>query len=315
MPYVDSSHYQHPLDKQTLAALKSIPGFTAVLKAFMKVFSERQWFIRNNSMHVKLSERQLPEIYDLLPPICERLGINVPHLYLQNDRSTNAYTSNETDPFIVLHAGLLEACDEEVVRGVLAHECGHIASHHVLYHTMGDLIMSGALAFMPGMNGLINIGLQAAYIAWMRASEYSADRASALALGGSDVVVKTCINLAGGFDSLDLNLDSEAFIEQAAEYEQAMNNSVVNKVFEVLMYSLTMDHPLNAYRALEVKRWCETPEFNNMINYIEGSNVPELAAASASSNALPGASHFCPQCGSQVGDADKFCKSCGAPQG
>lgn len=312
MPFVDSSHYQHPLDKQALAALKAIPGFTAILKAFMKVFSERRYFIINNSMNIELSERQLPEIYDLLPPLCERLGINVPHLYLENDRSLNAYTSNETDPFIVLHSGLLEVCDEQTVRGVIAHECGHIAAHHVLYHMMGDLIMSGALAVLPGMNGLMSVGLQAAYITWMRASEYTADRASALALGDSDLVVKTCMNLAGAFDNLNLKLNTEAFMDQAFSYEQAMHDSAVNKIFEVLMYGLSADHPLNAYRALEIKRWCETPDYQSMLDYIDGKTPENLPAPDAGAQPALGAVVFCSQCGMQLNAGDRFCKGCGA---
>lgn len=53
MPYIDASHYQHALDRQALDALKSIPGFTALLKAFMKVYNERIVFITTKSTHVQ----------------------------------------------------------------------------------------------------------------------------------------------------------------------------------------------------------------------------------------------------------------------
>lgn len=55
MPYIDASHYQHDLDRQALNALKSIPGFTPLLKAFMKVYDERIWFIQTKSTHVEIT--------------------------------------------------------------------------------------------------------------------------------------------------------------------------------------------------------------------------------------------------------------------
>ena len=75
-----AEHYVHENDKAALRTLKSIPGFQQFVKAFMKVWSERQFRVANMSSCVRLSERQMPEYYDLLPPICAKLGIPVPDL-------------------------------------------------------------------------------------------------------------------------------------------------------------------------------------------------------------------------------------------
>ena len=288
MAYVDATLYQHPMDKQTLSALKAVPGFSAFMKAVMKVYSERRVYINITSSAIELSERQLPEIYDRLPPICEKLGIAVPHLYLANDRSINAFTSNENDPIIVLHTGLLECCSDEVVSCIIAHECGHIACHHVLYHVIGNMILNGAINFIPGIGPLISMGLQYSFFSWLRASEYSADRASAVAMGGSRIPVDTMASLAGDYASLGLNVDKNVFLEQALLYEQTINESTTNKIFEIWQYGRS-DHPLTAYRALEVVRWCETPEFQRTQDILSGNIALPATSMMPSSDMMPAA--------------------------
>lgn len=282
MPSIDPQSYQHPLDQSALRALKAIPGFTPLLKLYLKTFTERAFYVENNSSHIELSPRQIPEVYDLLPPICDKLGIPVPHLFLKNERSINAYTSNESDPFIVIHSGTLECCSPEVVAAIIGHECGHIASHHVLYHQMGDMILSGAMASIPLFGKFINTALKGAFLEWMRASELTADRAAALATGNFDYVVDMCVTLAGAYGKLELEINKQAFIDQALEYEQAVNQSFLKKYYEVTNYTLMEDHPRNAYRALEIVRWAQGgPQYQYCLDVIAGRVAAQIGPYNA----------------------------------
>lgn len=351
MAGIPSEVYQHPLDKKTLNALQSIPAFPAFMKAVMKAISERIMFIECCSSHIQLSERQLPEIYELLPPICEQLDIPVPYLYLSGEIDVNAFTTNESDPLIILNAGLLERCTTEDLRGVLAHECGHIACHHVLYRQVGNMIFNGGALLLSGslVGKLLTSGLQYAFYEWMRASELSADRAAAIALGGSKPTVHMLTMLAGAYTTLDLNIDYEVFLEQAASYEQAITSSFTDSFVEGFFFGMA-DHPLNAYRALEITRWCLTPEFehfqdvlNGRVPAIDPTIVANAAAAAAATSApstqlgrfkaalsnskaqaqaqmqaaqaqqgMPASGvQFCIHCGSQINAQGAFCPNCG----
>lgn len=89
------------------------------------------------STNLRLDEKQIAKYYNMLPPICTKLGIDVPELFVELDVHPNTYTYGDTKPFIVITSGLFETLPDELIPTVLAHECGHIACHHTLYTTMG----------------------------------------------------------------------------------------------------------------------------------------------------------------------------------
>lgn len=67
---VDPRVYIHDSDKKALEALKAIPGFTQLLKAFMKIWNERQFAVQNMSSNLKLGLTRCPSII-----ICCRLYV------------------------------------------------------------------------------------------------------------------------------------------------------------------------------------------------------------------------------------------------
>lgn len=264
---IDSSMYAHPLDNAALKALKAIPGFTPLLKGFMKIWNEQIFLVENMATNLRLGEKQLPKYYNMLPPICEKLGIEVPDLYLKMDVFPNAYTAGDTKPFIVITSGLLETMPEELIPTVLAHECGHIACHHVLYSTMGQMILNGAISKLE-LGGLISIPLQLAFFHWMRCSELSADRAATIADGTTDKVVEMCARFAGFDHDILGELNLDAFLEQAEDYMAMTKDSKWSKALEFMMYS-QIDHPLNAVRAYEANKWQQSAEFAQILSYLK----------------------------------------------
>ncbi|MCD7725477.1 MAG: hypothetical protein LUI12_08020 [Clostridiales bacterium] len=54
---LDADLFTHPSDKAAMKALKAIPGFTQVMKAFMKIWDEQQFKIINMSTNLRLSEQ------------------------------------------------------------------------------------------------------------------------------------------------------------------------------------------------------------------------------------------------------------------
>ena len=272
---IQANMYMHDLDRSTLQTLKGIPGFAPAMKAYMKVAAEQQYYIQNMSTNLRLSEKQLPHYYNMLPPICEKLGIAVPELYLKMDDAPNAYTFGDTKPFIVMTDGLLEVMPDELIPTILAHECGHIACHHTLYQNLGAMVLNGSSNLL-GLTELVTAPLQASFYHWMRCSEYSADRAAIICDGTAEKLKEMCMRFSGfgGREMTRENMD--AYMEQVEQYHQMMQDSKWNKTLEVLMYHQST-HPQNAARAYEGNQWQYTDVFQNIQQYLlqaEGAPLP-----------------------------------------
>ncbi len=290
----DPRAFIHENDRKALDALKAIPGFSEATKAVMRIYSEHTMRILNMSSKVRLSSEQFPRIYRLLPPICEAFRIDVPELYLEMDRTPNAYTSGDTNVFITLTSGLLEMMNDDEIQAVLAHECGHIVCRHVLYQTMGRLILSGAASLLP-LGGLISAALSTAFAYWMRCSEFSADRASAAFLGGPERVVDVMLRLAGCSADMAGEVSAELFMRQAADYKQYVDSSTWNKVLESLVLA-NQSHPFLAVRAASISEWCSSAGFT---------------AIHPAAQAGDGSALHCPKCGAPVQSDWSFCRNCG----
>lgn len=267
---IDSKFYLHPSDRAALKALKAIPGFQQLMKFFMSIWNEKLFRIENMSSNLRVNDNQMKKYYDMLPPICDKLGIEIPELYIKMDVQPNAYTYGDTKPFIVLTSGLLERFPDDLVATVIAHECGHIACHHTLYSTMGRILLNGTLTATSGLGAaqLISESLSIAFYYWMRCSEFSADRAAIICDGGSEDITRMCMHFSGYDPRFNEEPNLEEFMSQAQDYSSMMTDSKVNKLLEFYMYK-SIDHPLNSVRAFEAKKWADGEDAKRVFDYLE----------------------------------------------
>ena len=321
----NSEYYTHESDKAALDALKAIPGFSQLMKTFIKQWSERQGKIRNMSSYIRISEKQLPQYWEMLPPICEKLGIDVPELYLMMDVRPNAFTSGDTKPYIVLTSGLLDTLPEELIPTILAHECGHIACHHVLYRTMGTILLggtAGTLSRSP-LGSVMSLPLQVAFFYWIRCSEYSADRAAVLCDGTAEKMTEVCMRLAGSSKHISTEPNREEFFAQAREYKDMVNDSKWDKTLEFYMLA-NATHPFMAVRALECTEWAESDQYRQILDGTYIPSEPEKTEENKPLFDLDNLVHkfvpetekkpeetICPHCGTKNKPDAVFCKSCG----
>jgi Zn-dependent protease with chaperone function len=291
---VSASEFTHPTDAAALQNLKQIPLFDSCVKAFLKLGIERYLHNTNMANNIRLSSRQLPDLYKHLPEICKLFGIEEPELYLEMNPFPNAYTMGDKRVFICVTSGLLELMNEKELHAVLAHECGHIACHHVLYHTMALMLISGTQMFLP-IDALAE-PIRLALMYWNRRSELSADRAGAVAVGGPEPIVTTMIRLAGGPRAITDKVDVNVYMEQAAEYDK-LSEGTWDKFMQTIAISHA-DHPFLAIRVREISKWAATDHFQYLVSCIKQP-----------------ATGKCAKCGSPIGAGWQFCNSCGATIG
>lgn len=280
---IDCEQFIHPLDKTALQTLKKIPLLDSICAKLISVMNDRQNTIINMSTKIHITEKQLSKVYKMVKSICCTIGIEMPEVYLELDREPNAYTYGTEKFTIVIHSGLLECFQDDEVYAVLAHECGHIACKHGLYHTIGGMVLSGGSLGLSELSELLNkkgiVGsvagnvlsavdgaLELAFFNWSRCSELSADRVAVLCCGSAEPVIETMMRLAGGTKHIESQVNKELFIEQAEDYQESMENGIVNKSLEFLL-TRKLSHPLLAVRAYEAKKFANSDEFKNLIKF------------------------------------------------
>ena len=269
---INPNLFLHDSDKAALSALKAIPGFSQLLKWFMSIGYEKQSHIMNMGSNLRIDENQMPKYYHMLLPICEKLHIKVPELYIKLEVTPNAWTFGDTDPFIVITSGMLETVPDELIPTVLAHECGHIVCRHTLYTMMGNLIMMGldfAASYVPlGLGPAITNSLEMAFAYWMRCSELSADRVSAFCDGTPDKTIELCMHFAGyDKDYFEATPSVSAFLSQVDDYKKLTADNAWNKALEFL-WMRNLDHPQSAIRAYECNEWAKSQQYDKIVKYL-----------------------------------------------
>jgi len=261
-PEISTRAWEHPADRSGLVALRKLSGFDDILKKLAGLVSERSVRLLFLATAVKTSERQFPELYDMVRDAAYVLDLEkVPDLYVSQDPKVNAYCIGMDNPVIVVTTGLVELMDEEELRAVIGHEVGHAMSGHAVYQTM--LLILTNLAARIGWIPLGNLAITALITAlkeWFRKAELSSDRAGLLAGQDLQASMRSLMKLAGGAHMAEMNVD--AFLEQAAEYDKAgeLRDSVL-KLLQVLPQS----HPFAVVRVAQLKKWAESEEYRSIM--------------------------------------------------
>ena len=257
--------YVHDLDKQAADALNQFPKFVKLLESYSANYDEKAAKIDLLSTAIRLGKNQMPEVYGLLPPICEQLGIDTPELYYVKDRHPNAATFGSTNPCIYVTSGLVNTLPFHLLPSVLAHECGHIACKHSLYHSIAAQLAGGIdrspLVRIPAIGKYLTPTLVRALLFWDRCSELSADRAAALCDGTADKTIDVLLRLNG----YGKNVDRKEFLKQALDLKSFVNDSKSNKLMELMLVQ-DETHPRLATRAYECYEWSQSTQYAGIIN-------------------------------------------------
>ncbi len=259
IPY---KQFIHPVDKAAMESMRAVPGFDALCKKFSEYIDEKAFKICATASYIKLGPDQFPNIYNKLIPICDKLQIDVPELYLAPDGDTQAYAFGDTDIFIVLDAGLFWTFSEEEIETVLAVQCGHIVCRHTLYLTIARAIDQGMGDSTGPVSFVISKAIKGAVSYWTKCANFSADRVATYYFHDSKQVVDMCFKLAGAAPYVPGPRNIDLFIEQGKNYQETIKSSLMNKILTIFN-PFKLDHPLVACRAYSAT------EFNNTFDYEE----------------------------------------------
>ena len=240
----------HPEDAKAIQMIKSVPGCEQLIRVFMKLGYEAQYRGENLANHIKVTLKSFSEIYRLFKEVVARVGIREPELYIYNDPEINAYTYGETNTFVAISSGAVERMNKDELKGILAHECGHILCKHTLYMTIWRTLQDmGALLGVVHRTMFAPLYLALQY--WSRKAELSADRCAAVVVG-EETFQSVLVKLASGLKETTRRM--RGLVEQGKQYEAFKRSSLwyrVQQEYRCMFYSYLQ----LCTRALELDRW------------------------------------------------------------
>lgn len=266
-----SSDYEHPSDRVALAALKSIPVMDKILAVFMDFSIKSNMYVQDKGEGFRVTRETYPRLYSLYEKAMDRLNMQKePKLLLKHDYEYNAYATGINEPYIVVNsASVQDATDEELLY-LVGHELGHINSGHVLYHNLAARLGSELNGIFKGLAPLISTGLMYSLYDWRRKSELTADRAGAIAAGGTEYAVKYRIRTMGrGACSNYVNFSVENVLDQYEDFDLS-KDSVVGKLIYA-MQTLNQDHPWSILRVKALVDWAETDQYRSILDRVNKS--------------------------------------------
>jgi Zn-dependent protease with chaperone function len=242
--------------------MRKLTGFDVLLRKLSGLFNERAFRLQFLASGVRVSERQFPQINDMVRDGAYVLDMpEIPEVFVTQNPLVNAMALGSDKPFIVINTGLIDLLDAEELRTVVGHELGHVLSGHAVYRTMlFHLInLAARIAWVPlgyiGLRGIIW-----ALEEWYRKAELSCDRAGLLASQDPAAAKRVLMKLAGGSRLSELN--SDAFMEQAHDYD------AVPDVRDGLLKILQLQgntHPFAVVRFAELTRWIDSGEYERIL--------------------------------------------------
>jgi len=172
-----------------------------------------------------VSEQDDPRLYQMVRDLTTRAGLPMPKLYVIPQEQPNAFATgrNPKNAAVAVTAGIRKLLSEDELRGVLAHELGHVRNRDILITTIASAVGTAItwIAYMLlwfggddesplGAIGAIALVLLAPLAATIiqlaisRQREYSADATGAEICGNPESLASALLRLEAGAEAIPM---------------------------------------------------------------------------------------------------------------
>jgi heat shock protein HtpX len=177
---------------------------------------------------VPVTEQEMPDYYRIVRELTQKLDMPMPKLYVSPEMQPNAFATgrNPEHAAVAVTQGILQICDWDELRGVLAHEISHVGNRDILIGSVAAAIATGIMfitrigMFFGGggrdrdRNPIIDIALlvlapvAAMFIqmAITRSREYEADRSGARLIGDGEPLARALAKLENAAQRVPMNV-------------------------------------------------------------------------------------------------------------
>lgn len=256
-------------DHWALDKVRKVPLLPLVVQKFYEYGFDRWLYCINMSWSVRCGANQYPTLQRILEESCEILDMPVPELYIASNPYPNAFAGGVERPYISIHSAIVNNLTDEQLYFLIGHELGHIKARHVLYFSVGSVLIPlleeiGRRTL--GISDVARYALMAAMYEWSRQAEFSADRAGLLVAQSLDISIDSLISMAAGPNRLAHEMNREAFMDQARAYQDMDLLDEIGKAIVFLMGGAFFTHPMPVWRAKELERWHLSGRYDQSMN-------------------------------------------------
>lgn len=101
---------------------------------------------------VRVSEAELPEVYDMVRRLTQRAGLPMPEIYVTPSDQPNAFATgrNPAHAKVAVTQGILRTLPARELEGVLAHEIGHVRNRDILISSMAATL-AGVITYIANI--------------------------------------------------------------------------------------------------------------------------------------------------------------------
>lgn len=177
----------------------------------------------------------------------------LPDIHMTDLRQKNAFTTEiNSKPVIIIDSSLINYLSHDEMRSLIGHEMGHIKCHHLLYHSIAELLEQG-LEFSTSLMGfrLLSIPLKLALKAWHRESEFSADRASLIVTDNLNSIASMFTKIVENPNTVQFKTNLNSFFEILSNHPTHLNRLNTLKDFSDSTQYLKIKKKLQQRRIFE----------------------------------------------------------------
>jgi Zn-dependent protease with chaperone function len=244
--------YAHPVDGWIIRTLNATPVKSVMNRALDVLVSYQFGYVLASSIFI--DDRSFPDIFEVLAQCAKVLGIPIPHAVTRHDVALfNAYTAGTDEyAFINVSSALCKHFTKEEACFVVGHECGHIASGHMVYHTVASALTNAALGQLGPIGAVLRLTAGIPLLAWARRSEVTADRAGLLCCGDIAVAERSLLRLVTGLADAE-RVDLEDFLRRSKEVREYHRLSTIQEFLST--------HPLIPKRIEALRLFAESEPY------------------------------------------------------
>jgi heat shock protein HtpX len=212
------------------------PQVALLFLIFSVLINMGSWFFSDKlalrmSRAQPVSEEEDPRLYQMVRDLTTRAGLPMPKLYVIPQEQPNAFATgrNPDHSAVAVTAGIRRLLTEDELRGVLAHELGHVRNRDILLTSVVASIAAaitwiGYMALWVGGDDDGPLGIIGPLLLWIlapiaaaimqmaisRQREYGADATGAEICGNPESLASALLRLESGAQAMPMEVNAAA---------------------------------------------------------------------------------------------------------